>query len=503
MPISISKYVNISSQVATGAPVTGRSLIGRLFTDNPLIPPGGIIEKRSLSEVGDYFGTTSEEYARAVFYFGWSSKTQKRAQLISFSRWVDSAVAPMIFGGPITASLSSFQAITTGAFALTIGGVTNQISGLNFSGAANFAAIATLIEDVIQTKTGTMWTAATVAYSSTTPGFNFVGGQQVAGTISVAAPSSGTDVSALIGWLAGTSWPDGPIFSSGSLVETITATLTNSVSTSNNFGSFLFIPVLTSDQIIEAAEWNLAQNFSFIYTIPVSSSNASTLSAALDEIGGSVLTLAPLSTEYPEQIPMQIFAATDYTALNAVQNYEFQTANVTPSVTNDTDSDSYDGEFVNYYGATQEAGRLLAFYQQGVMTGFNVETNARDINVYANEIWLKDTATVALMNLLLAVNRVSANSTGRAQVMTILQSVVNQALLNGTISVGGLINETQKVYIQELTGSDTAWRQIQNIGYYLNVQILQTGPSTYVANYLLVYKKDDVIRQIDGVHDLI
>ena len=88
-----------------------------------------------------------------------------------------------------------------------------------------------------------------------------------------------------------------------------------------------------------------------------------------------------------------------------------------------------------------------------------------DMNTFANEMWLKDAAGTAIMSLLLSLAKVSANDTGRAQLLTTIQSVIDQALFNGTISVGKELNTNQKLYIAQITGDDKAWHQIQTLGY--------------------------------------
>lgn len=515
MAIAFNKYINITSEVGAGETVTTRDLIGRLFTVNTLAPTGTVLQFNSAQEVASYFGTSSEEYLRALFYFSWISKNATRPQLISYSFWASAATAPLIFGQPLTATLGQLQAITTGSFNLTLGGISHDLTGLNFSTDMSFAAIAATIQVAVRAADGSsQWTAADVTYNSGSNAFNLVGGATGAATVATAMAASGVDIRALIGWLSNSAliYPSAPILSNGVAIETITATLTNSANISNNFGSFLFTTSAGLDQaqIVEAATWNYGQSFTFMYTIPCSAGNAGAYSTALKSIGFAALTLAPLSTEYPEQIPMQIFAATDYNSVNAVQNYMFQMANVTASVTDTTNSDSYDSIGVNYYGQTQTAGQLIAFYQRGVLTGEAINTNPTDMNVYANEIWLRDAAGAALMTLVLALPEISANNQGIVQVLGALQSVINQAVSNGTISVGTILTQSQKTYITEITGNDKAWQQIQNIGYWTNAQVTQSTETidsistiTYAISYILVYKKDDIIRMIDGSHFLI
>jgi hypothetical protein len=204
-------------------------------------------------------------------------------------------------------------------------------------------------------------------------------------------------------------------------------------------------------------------------------------------------------------IPMMILAATDYTKRNAVQNYMFQQFNVTPSVKTTTKSNALDLVRTNYYGRTQTAGQTIDFYQRGVLMGGI--TAPVDMNVYANEQWLKDACGASLMELLTALPRISANAKGRIQILAQLQSVIESAVFNGTISIGKTLSQTQKAFIGEQTGDLEAWRQVQNIGYWLDVvmqsYVTQDGRTEFKAVYTLIYSKDDAIRKIEGNHQLL
>lgn len=499
MAISIKRYVDITSGVGAGINVAGRNLMGRFFSTNPLIPTHSFIEFNTAEEVGDYFGTSSTEYLRALFYFDWVSKLVRSPNAISFARWVDAAAAPRIYGSVGTQAVGSYTGITAGTFTLTLGDETNLIDGLDFSTAVSLSDVAAEIQAEIRTNTGTMWTAATVTWDATRGSFNLVGGDTGDAVIEVVAGTGGSDVAAQLGWLSVDT-----ILSDGSDVQSVTDCLTESADASNNFGSFTFIPTLTQDQIVEAAEWNDARNVEFIYSVRCTSSNAAALSAALADISGVTLTLAPLATEYPEQAPMMILAATNYNAANSVQNYMFQIFELTPSVETDLLANTYDDLLVNYYGQTQTAGQFLRFYQRGVMMG--IASDPRDQNVYANEIWLKDSASAAIMTVLLGLARIPANNQGRAIILSILQSVINQALSNGTISAGKVLTEAQKQYIQSITGDANAYRQVQTDGYWVDVVIVPeviSGITQYKAVYTLVYSKDDVIRKVVGSDILI
>ncbi len=501
MSISFTRYVEITSGVGAAGAVRERELIGRFFTENPLVPTGSTVEFENADDVKTYFGSASEEYARAAFYFGWISKNITAPQKLGFARWANVAVASQIFGKPATYSLSTFTAVSNGSLNLTLGGHTHTITGIDLSAAGNLAAVAAAMQTAIRAYSagGSGWTAATVAYDASRGCFNLTGGTTGDDVISVGVAGSGTDVAPLLGWTTGA------ILSNGQNAQTVTDVLSDSAADNNNFGSFTFLPTLDQAGIVEAATWNDTQNVLYIYSVRCTSANAAALSAALLGLSGVTLTLAPITTEYPEQVPMMILAATDYDARNSTQNYMFQIFDLTPSVTTDADANTYDALRVNYYGQTQTAGQIIEFYQRGVMMGLT--TDPVDQNVYANEQWLKDAAAAAIMTLLLSLAKIPANAQGRAQILATLQSVINLALFNGTISVGKTLSNAQKLYITNASGDPNAWQQVQTIGYWVTVvmqsYVTTDGRTEWKAVYTLIYSKDDVIRKVEGTHILI
>jgi hypothetical protein len=658
MAISLSRYVNITSAVGSGTTVPTRLLIGRMFTGNSLLPPDTFIQFTNAADVGTYFGTTSEEYYRALFYFAWISKNLTSAPAVQFARWCNAAVAPQIIPIPgLVQSLSNWTPVTAGSFGLTIGGVSNTLSSLDFSAAGSLNDVATIIEDAINaiyvtqlsgtlassiTVTGisstsglsvgmvvtgsgiqpgttiasivsgtsitlslaattsgastlsfslasnAQWVDATVTY--TNRGFVFVGGATGAAAISVQAGSAGTDISSnlYLGWLPASTYTNNifseatyaanAIWSNGQVAESITTILTNSSAASNNFGSFLFLNNLSlnNSQIVEAATWNAAaaQNNTYLYTVPVVAANVSTLAGLLASFAGVTLTLSqtaitqpgtvtnsantmsglmnatsalqvgmPISgtyipsgtvimsivndnnilmsqtatgsgtesitfdtVQFPEQAPMMIEAATNYLGINTVQNYMFQDFDpyLTPLVTLDSVANSYDALSVNYYGQTQTAGAQFNFYQRGLMQG--PSSAPLDQNTYVNEIWLKDAIGAALLQLMLNLNQLPANTQGQSLSLITIQGVINQALLNGVISVGKTLTTAQQTYITSISNDDNAWYQVQNAGYWVNCiiqPIPDITPTQYEAAYTLIYSKDDVIRLVTGSDILI
>lgn len=499
--ISFKRYIDIVSGVGGGAAVRTRDLILRLFSNSPRVPIDGLVEMENAADVGTYFGLTSPEYLRAAFYFGFISKLITAPKRIAFARWADVASAARIYGSTATRTVSQFTGITTGSFKLTLGAFTFDLTGLNFAAATTLSDIATILQTAIQAQAGggTIWTGATVTYNATAQRFELVGGTTAAAAVATAAAATGTDIRSLLGWDATA------VFSPGVAPEEPVAAFTRSAEANDNFGSFAFVQTITAAQIAAVALQNDTYNVKFLYTVPIVAADAATTYAALSGLSGVAVTLAPLTTEYPELLPAAVLAATAYDRRNSVQNYMFQQATLTPSVTTNAQADTMDANRVNYYGRTQTAGQFLDFYQRGVMMG--LATDPVDMNVYANEMWLKDAAGAAIMGLLLSAARVPANSTGRGQLLAILQSVIERATFNGTISIGKTLITRQKLYITNLTGDEQAWQQVYRLGYWLDgtVQSFVTvdNRTEYKFVYTLIYSKDDAIRKVEGSHVLI
>lgn len=484
MPIAQSKYINIISAVGGVPAVSQRELIGRVFTSNYLVPANTVVEfdggaTVALKSVGEYFGLTSPEYAFAEKYFGFESKKGLHPKKIGFARYLTEDI-PAYVVGKSGVSLSDLKAITDGSLVLNLNGEENEFIGINLSSAESLTGVASLISSAI------------------TNGLVVCEYDEVSGRFLLETVATG-DGQTLSVKLSGIAWILGfgeSIVSDGANQKTAVECVSGMEEVSNNFFSFAFLDSLGSGDVVALAKWADSQNVRYMFSYTVNPTNAESTQALVKDYDGVALTL-DIYNQHAGFMPMAAIAAIDYTRPNAGIDMMYQQfAGVEPSVADNADADKYDGLKVNYYGATQQAGRQVAFYQNGVLQG-----SISSMGVFANEAWLKDNFFTNLLNLRLGLDSLPASQTGKSLVMNVMADTIELAKYNGVIQVGKTLSQLQKATITEITGNTDAWMSVQSAGYWLSADVVEyqeDGVQKYKITYLLVYGKGDSINFIDG-----
>lgn len=502
MTISINRYVDIVSGVIGAQVVPDREFVGLRFTNDPRVPFGSVVTV-DRDGAAELFGNAADETVFANQYFAYISPAPaSQARSLRFAPWVDADRPARIYGGRSTATLTQLQAVVAGTLPLTLAGITVNITGLTFAAAASFADVASALQATIRAADADPhWATATVTYDAPSGAFLFVSGDSGAATISIGAAGVG-DVAGLLGWRLPLT-----ILSPGADAEQPLDALTNAENVTDSFGSFSYGQTITLDQAIAVAQYTAALNVKYQFYHVVTFANYNAAFAALAQLASTGLILNGIAGEYKESLPMAIFAAIDYNRRNATVNFMYRQGPFVNEndVTDDTTADLLDAARVNYYGTTSKAGAKLAFFQRGYLCGG--ATAPLDMNVHANEQWLKSALQSDFLSAQLALNKIQASDDGRAQILALLQGRIDQAKRNGTISVGKELTVLQQIAVTQLSGDPDAWRDVQTNGYWADVVIVtETGPSDvteYVALYTLAYSKNDVVRTIRGSHNLI
>tara|TARA_R110000851_G_scaffold331777_2_gene506490 strand:- start:720 stop:2198 length:1479 start_codon:yes stop_codon:yes gene_type:complete len=492
MSISSNRYVNIVSAVGGGDAVPTRELLLRLFTANERVPTGAVLNFSSSTletSLREYFGSASEEFKRAAYYFGFISKLATSPKNIQFSRFTDVNTSAQVFGSKLPL-LSVLNAVTAGAFNITLAGVEFNVTALDFSADTTYAEVASALQTAVQATGGAM-SATTVAFDASRTTFDFDTNGTADGEISFTVVTAGL--------LDSLGFGENATFSNGVTAQTVTDALSTSTSLSNNYGSFDFIPALTNDQIVERATFANGRNVEFMNLQRVLTTNRSTISGLVGGFASTGLILAPLASEYPELLPAAILASLNYERPAASANFMYYTdSRLTPSVLTDVEADANDALGVNYYGQTQEAGVNVSFFQRGRLTGG--ATAPKAMGVHANEQWLKSYLKSQFLSMFLALQQVSADLAGQSIGISYLDAGIALALSNGSISVGKTLTTTQINFITQITGNSTAYLEVQSRGYWYDVT---TNAADNTMDYLLVYAKRDSVDKVNGRHSLI
>lgn len=499
MSIKMSRYVNIISSVSGASAVAQQQLTGRRFTTDPRVSIDKIVSVTSAQGAADYFGTSSPEYAFAVQYFAYISPAPaSQADALQFAAYANTARAARLYGFKVTQTLAQFKAVNDGNMNITIGENAYTMSGIDLSGADSLTSVANLITAAISTQGGA---AATVTYDPLSASFTVVASATGVGSITV-TPANPTDIGAMMS-LQGAQ----AISSIGSEAQTPLEAFLAAEDITDSFGSASFGATVDLESAVEVAEYVSSENVKYQMYWSVNSINAEDWNAAMIGTASNGLILNETAGEYKEALPMAVMAATDYDRTNATINYMYRQSGTTwmADVTTDRLADLYDSLRVNYYGQTATAGQNISFFQRGYLMGG--VTAPLDMSVHANEQWLKAYIKAQMMSLLLTVSGIPANRDGEGAVMAIVNDGVVKALNNGTILVGKDITELQKVAITRATGDELAWHDVQNNGYWSDCEITQStgssGVTEYTAKYTLIYAKGDMVRKVEGSHNLI
>lgn len=508
MSLSFDRVVKVTSSVGGASIVARRELIGRVFSPSPLVPIDSVLEFANAAAVAAYFGSESQEAARARFYFAYVDPSGNTPNKISFARFAATIGTPTVYGAPGVAQLSQLASISAGTLTLILDGVETVISGVDLSGSASFAVIGAALQTAIRDSGVATLANATVTYDALRQNFVITTGTAGPGRLEIGGDTGMPND--LSGPLAVAPVISGSIVSPGTNPTSPSAALNASVSRSDNFGTFCFMsPFASLADRVAVAQANAAFNVRFMMLHRVTTAEVPTLGPAMIGIASQgAVHVDPTNGEFPEMLPMAVAAAINYDRPNSSVNFMFRQnsgAALSATVFDDTQADEFDRLRINYVGETQNSGRKIAFFMLGNLGGGLEAITA--MGVHVNEQWLKSEMIAGLGNLLLSQGRVPANASGRSLIMSVALGIINQAQTNGVISIGKDLTDNQRAFVIQVSADPRAPIQVSSDGYWLDVAIRSEVDSSnveyYYAAYVLVYAKDDAIRRIEGVHNLI
>jgi hypothetical protein len=151
--LSVSRVVDVQVNFSPQAIPTARFDTLLIMGDSGVVDTGEAIrEYNTINDVATDFTTTAPEYQAALLFF--SQVPQPSTCYIG--AWANTATKGRLTGGLLTSLqmlMSNWTTVTNGGFSVSIDGVATpvQVSGLNFSAAANLNAVASTIQAALRT----------------------------------------------------------------------------------------------------------------------------------------------------------------------------------------------------------------------------------------------------------------------------------------------------------------------------------------------------------------
>ncbi len=522
--ISQNKYISITSGLAVGVTFPDKNMGLRIFSQSPLLNTWTIDENTqnreylpvsagNATDVGNFFGFESYEYRQALAYFNYSDRANVPKEL-QFSAFTANDQEGFIYGATGNYKIASFNAITAGAFDLTLGTSTLTVSGLDFSTDLTLADVAARLQTAIQTTgaaAGAVWTSATVVYDTTRKSFVLTTG--VAGDAEVkvvkdTAPNA-TNIIVVMGWAD----VPGRVVVNGADAASITETFTRSVNSNNNFHTCHFTGTATlvdgvwvevaisETQALEFCEANnsIVDNWAHLPVLVIK--NIADAQSLYDTVGHlpAIATYDVTDTELAHLLPSSVIASIDWDAQNGVATPNWKGSGRAPSVDDDATKDFLDGIEVSYIGKTQVNGQQATFYQKALTWGSS--NDADTVLVHAAESFLKADIAASLMSIFLSLPVVQANETYKMIFDNAVLRSVSAALNNGTIIKDGLLNDVQKINLNGFKSpvNPNPVDKIQTNGYLLQSAIIDDNGQKFYS-YTLPYKRSEEIFGVDGKH---
>lgn len=425
MALSVSRLVRVLINLSPLAAARRSFGVLCLAGDSTVID--GLERIRSYSDIDGVvadFGTSAPEYLAAALYFG---QTPKPATLM-IGRYLHTATAAMAKGSILTAAqqlLSTWTAITSGGFQITVDAVSKSLTGLDFSGAANLNAVAAIIDTALS--------GASVAWN----GSQFIVTSGTTGTSSAVsfatAPVSGTDISAMLKLTSGLALPLVPGYAAETPVQCAAALAAKSTAW---YGlQFAASVQPTDDESIAVSGLIEASSIKRIYGVTITSTSV------LDSTVTSDLATRMKAGAYKQSFcqysanPYAIasmFGRAFSTNFNANRStitmmYKQEPSVVAESLTN-AQADALQAKrcnvFVSYVNDT-------TIIQYGVMSGpaWFDEIHGLD--------WFQDAIQNACYNLLYtSTTKIPQTDTGVNQFVNAISGVCDEAVNNGLVAPG-------------------------------------------------------------------
>lgn len=492
MAIAASQLVQVLPRILKA---TGKDLVfnGMVLDDNAALRAGVPTGFYSASEVGDYFGTESDEYSFAQVYFGGFDNSQAKPQTLFFWRLTPQPVGAWVRAAAVRPAdaLAALRAIGAGTITVTVGGTAHTAEDIDLTEATSLSGAAATIAEALATEgvapVTVEWSAIRNSFTITTT--------DTGGQASITCPT-GT-VAAAMGFD-----PDTATLSEGHDGATVGASMNEIVDMFTNFVTFTTLAEPSDGDAMELAKWassNLAAGVMYLYVCWDSSAanldaNSTTCVAELLRAENVGATCVAYPSAAMAAFIMGVTASIAWDQANGAITYAFKRQSGLPaSVESTAAANALNLHRVTFMGnfATRNDQFILSY--AGAILG-----EWDWIDTYVNAIWLCNAMQVQLMAMLAAAGRIPYTEVGYSKIRANMRDVTNRAINNGVIDAGVSLSEAQKAELTTLLGADYSG-EIETNGYYIQV----IDPSAAVRQQRLTPTINFVYTYGGAVHKLI
>ncbi|WP_186163582.1 DUF3383 family protein [Burkholderia gladioli] len=187
--LPVSRRINISINMAALA-AQGANLNTALFLGaSPVIDTNERLRSYAgFPAVAEDYSEADPEYEAAQLYFAQTPQPQS----LCIGRWAKTATSGSLKGGVLSATqqlIAQWQAITNGAFNITIDGTARNVTALNFSAASNLNGVASIVQAALASYATVVWTGSQFLVTSKSSGT----GAAASGTVTLTANPAAND----------------------------------------------------------------------------------------------------------------------------------------------------------------------------------------------------------------------------------------------------------------------------------------------------------------------
>lgn len=446
------------------------------------------------------YGADSSVYKFAVNYFGFTSKTATKADLLTVYRWNKTATGAILQGAKVDKSVGYLSALN-GVLSVSIGGIVENVA-VNFEGATSLSDIAQIMqtainavgvevddsdpENPVTTITNPGFANASVFYNANTQGFILVSGE-------TGENSSVDYVSGDFADDLGLTAQSGAVIIAGSeAAETISEALAEIEAENGAYYNistdFAFDNEMSA--LLEVAKFTNQSNSRYLFTYI--SDNKALINNA--DFTGNLKGYDGLNIEYriseeQDGYSSGIISAINFARTNGNYNVAFNSGNAfnETAISKVDELETLEANLANSFLKFGKLGQFNTWYGMGNVCG--QLTNS--LNVYVANSFLVFSEQFALANMFNSQPMVGLRGTNNnALVMSYLESVFLEAVNSAIAIRGAELTTTEKNAVLTAFGEDgeTAITQLQDNGYFYKIDSVDLVTKTinivqaYVAN---------------------